>query len=1075
MCTVALESFLATDTNRHHVDGFDHLLRHSLPEIIGVYGTFTSVLDGKKFEVRLTDVVSSPTCTTVSECYTFGLNFLVCIRARLTLYVDGAETSHATLPIAHLPAMTGRTVLAGSTYTDNEPFSGLFITKGKCRTIPPTKNIVHNTPVLTSDRKTTKIQIRSSHPGKVYRSTSTLDMAIDKLGTIRCHLPFQTSATHIRVLLLALGATHQDILGAIRRIAGSRYDAGLFYPLEVSLQFDHPEIATADDAILSISRQLHKTDPAAGLAMLRNEVLPHIGAEFRPKWQYLCLCATQLYLCHLGKVPARDRDEYALSHITTSADHLGSLFRLLFIAHMRTCGKLLRRAIGASGVASVCLEKVYGEHRLSARLISAVSSGNWSTIRKGVSINLVSNNYDAIEAQLRRVSSSLVTTSGNHTAPRNVAPDQYGFICAASTPDGETTGLIYELAITASISPPVAEVASLNLLLRSRLARHLQAVDAWLLSPRAADMYQYLDASGGWSGCTDDPTALVDGILRLRRRGGISPYVFVERNDAARTIRVTHESGVLYRPLLIRGRQQDIRPGMGFGRLVAEGIVEFVSPAQQASLCRIAVSPGHVTAETTHIELTQASFLGKLAASVAFVTGQQGPRLAYSTLQRRQIITGGQKRYRGANETNQLWNTNRPLVRTRCAQALPETASIHRNVPVVLAFLAMPQNQEDAIIVKQGTLDRGAFRMSDSREYQSEASASSAGSQSASKFERPVHATARRTTSYEHIEDNGLPLPGTRIPGGDVVIGKTITTRSSSAARTSDISTCTKQGDTGVVTRSESLNLPTGQRVRVQVTVSRRPEVGDKFTSQYAQKGVIGAVWQDADMPFSERTGMAPDLVVSPLSMTSRMTMSSLLEALCGKAMCTAGDYDLGLDHQDYQGSNTRYHKVFESELVRHGFCHDGTETFIDGRTGRSIDASVFVGVVDYYRLVHIASKKIHARSTGPRDPITRQPRDGRRFGGGLRVGEMESAALAAHGGAYALRERFREMSDMFEIYVCSACQLTCDDVCPDINYHYCRRCRSTETVRAVRVPFTFLVLTLELFATGIVTKLQVE
>jgi DNA-directed RNA polymerase beta subunit len=265
--------------------------------------------------------------------------------------------------------------------------------------------------------------------------------------------------------------------------------------------------------------------------------------------------------------------------------------------------------------------------------------------------------------------------------------------------------------------------------------------------------------------------------------------------------------------------------------------------------------------------------------------------------------------------------------------------------------------------------------------------------------------------------------------------------------------------------------MPNGTRIRVVVTSTRIPDVGDKFTSQYAQKGVVGGIWEDVDMPFSMQTGIAPDMIVSPLSMTSRMTMSSMLEALCGKTVSVTGDYAEGLDDQDYQRSNQRYQQRFEKLLCQHGFAGDGTECFIDGRTGDRIKARIFVGVVEYFRLVHIASKKIHARSTGPRDPLTRQPRDGRRFGGGLRIGEMESSALAAHGSSRVLQERFRELSDSFEIYVCSDCQSTCDDVCREVEYHFCRRCQSDVSVRSVLVPFTFLVLTLELLSTGIVTK----
>jgi DNA-directed RNA polymerase II subunit RPB2 len=856
----------------------------------------------------------------------------------------------------------------------------------------------------------------------------------------------------------------------------------------MSLENDGVELQTQLEAIMFVSGVFGKTIQSTGMNVLKSELFPHLGPDFTEKLYYLSMCTVQLFLFKNDLVAATPRDNYAMSQIITSAGHMGSMFRLLFIAHIRTCGKLLRRMINKD-VTTVDVSKVYGEHRISSRVMSAVASGMWSTIRKGVSINLNTNNFDAIESQLRRISSSLATTSGNHTIPRNVMSDQYGFVCAASSPDGESTGLIYELGLTATISPPVVSAESLNLVIQDVLGHLLVPTTAWLGMVRDPDVpsdfgsYLYIDVHGSWSGCILQPHAFVRGFLALRRSGSISPFAFIERHTDFRTIRITYQEGILCRPLLVYhpGEPHPICETDSLNRLIARGLVEYVSPAEQSTLCQIAVSLETCTEVTTHVELTQASFLGKLASSVAFATGQQGPRLAYSTLQRKQIITGGTKRFRGANETNQLWNNHRPLVRTKTAGLLPEAVSIQRGVPVVLALMSLPQNQEDAIIVKRSTLQRGAFMMSDNREYTSEAPPPCPTR--SETFERPDTVISKKNVSYDCIGETGVPLVGTKIPGGSVVIGKTRLLKRTSisknevtalSSRKCDISTCTKKSDDGVVTQVDRANMPNGTRIRVVVTSTRTPDIGDKFTSQYAQKGVIGAVWEDVDMPFSTQTGISPDMIVSPLSMTSRMTMSSMLEALCGKSVSISGDYDIGLDDQDYQKSNRRYQEKFEAVLRAHGFSGDGTEQYIDGRTGVPIKARIFVGVVEYFRLVHIASKKIHARSTGPRDPLTRQPRDGRRFGGGLRIGEMESSALAAHGSSRVLQERFRELSDSFEIYVCATCQSMCDDVCRDIGYHFCRRCQSDTSVRSVLVPFTFLVLTLELLSTGIVTKFLV-
>ena len=1091
---------VSADTNAHHVLSFDNLLSVHLPDIVQGYGKVTIMVKNTRYTLQITAIRSSPTRPTTTECHTMGLNYLFCVRGTLSLLCEDVLVNTTRIPIAYIPMMTGRSVLSNERDALTEPFSGLFLSKGKCRTIPPTKSVLFNIPLLAVKNEVHTLQVRSAHSDKIFRSTSTFDMSIDDMDVLSCRLPFQPTAVTLRVLVLALGGDPEHFVALMARIAGPHYHEALFCGLRVGLVYDHRDVQTQTDGILFVSRLFGKTTESTGTNVLRNELFPHVGTDFGPKLAYLCMCSVRLFLFHKGLVAATVRDAYSVAQITTSAGHLGSMVRLMFIAHMRTCGKLLRRMLNKpTGGTLLDLAKVYGEHRLSSRIMSAVASGTWSTQRKGVSISLTSNNFDAIESQLRRISSSLATTNGNHTGPRSVMNDQYGFVCAASSPDGDATGLIYELGLTATVSPPVNDVPSLNLLLSLLLSQWIVPRPSSgspsgppsgpLLTPSSGPpsgplltpwTALYIDASGSWAGCLTDAVAFVAAFRVLRRTGRISPFVFIEHHLDFPRVQVTYQEGILCRPLLVCSTDQEEMPDndVPLARLLATGMVEYVSPAEQSTLCHIALGPAHRTPQSTHVELTQSSFLGKLASSIAFATGQQGPRLAYSTLQRKQIITGSTKRYRGATETNQLWNTHRPLVRT----TLPESSEGCRGVPVVLAMLAMPQNQEDAIIMKRSTLERGAFTMSDSREYTSEIIHTASGK--IDRFERPHSIINKKTVSYEYVQENGLPLRGTFVPGGSVIIGKTRSVKRESlckddelttATKRCDISTCTRVDDAGIVTHVERSEMPQGTRVRVVVTTTRVPEVGDKFTSQYAQKGVIGAIWDDVDMPFSMCTGVSPDLIVSPLSMTSRMTMSSLLEALCGKSVSVSGDMSAGVDDQDFAAGNRRYQVRCEQILREHGFAADGTESFVDGRTGEPIQARVFVGVVEYSRLVHLASKKIHARSTGPRDPLTRQPRDGRRFGGGLRIGEMESSALAAHGSSRVLQERFRELSDAFEIYTCTTCQLLCDDVCTDVNYAFCRRCQSNESVRSVLVPFTFLVLMTELLSTGIVTKLHVD
>jgi DNA-directed RNA polymerase beta subunit len=919
-----------------------------------------------------------------------------------------------------------------------------------------------------------------------------MDIFLDFVGIVKCKLPFMPTLVHLKILVLALGGTIPEFCDHVRHIAGDRYDPDSFRGFELAMQEDHLDIINTQKAILFISGLHGRAITSTGLNVLRNEVFPHLNSpssgddklNFQRKTEYFALCVVQLVLHRGGKIQSDLRDDWALNQVVTSSHHLGSLFRLLFIAHVRTCGKMFRRYImktTSSSTVQVDITKIYGEHRLTARVIGAVASGAWSTIRKGVSISVTGSSYDAIESQLRRVSSSLVTTDGSHTVPRNVTNDQYGFICAASTPDGESTGLIYELGLTATLSPPIWHPEYIEEILDAACSSLIKTPG----QTGGAQTFAVIYPTGRWGCSTTQPENFIARVLHLRRTGSLSSFVFLSIDHARRTIHIRAEEGIVCRPLLICDalhKYKGILPGTTLSRLLIDGIVEYVSPAEQTTLCVIALSLDSVTPRSTHVEITQASFLGAMASTVPFATGQQGPRLAYYTSQIKQIISPEIKRQRGATGSNQLWYPHRPLVRTQVAEVAPPPGlSACRGIPLVIAMMALPDNQEDGIIMKRTIFERGAFVASSTREYVSETLTPNATTQD--RFERPPDTICRKNISYDHIQKDGLPSVRSYIPGGGVVVAKTKSVRRASVSTNSnemvftkcDVSTLSRRDEGGVVKSTMIAQMQKGRRATVCVETTRQSDVGDKFTSRYAQKGVLGGIWNEEDMPFSTQTGLSPDVIVSPLGMTSRMTMSALLELLVGKGVCVSGDISLGIDDQNYEQSNRILQQKFEKILVEHGFSGCGTEQYVDGRTGEIIKARVLTGVVEYNRLVHLSSKKLHSRATGPKDPLTRQPVDGRRSGGGLRTGEMESAAMSAHGAAFMLQERFRELSDAFEICVCGTCGLLSDDICSEINYAFCRGCHSDTSVRSVMVPFTFLVMSLELLSTGISTHFHLK
>jgi DNA-directed RNA polymerase III subunit RPC2 len=247
--------------------------------------------------------------------------------------------------------------------------------------------------------------------------------------------------------------------------------------------------------------------------------------------------------------------------------------------------------------------------------------------------------------------------------------------------------------------------------------------------------------------------------------------------------------------------------------------------------------------------------------------------------------------------------------------------------------------------------------------------------------------------------------------------------------------------------------------IKMQVRHTRRPEVGDKFSSRHGQKGVCGIIIDQEDLPFSDH-GMVPDIIMNPHGFPSRMTVGKILELLTGKASIMEGQLAYGTAFSEDRIQET------SDLLVKHGFSYCGKDYMTSGTTGEPLQAYIFFGPVYYQKLKHMVLDKMHARSLGPRAALTRQPTEGRSRDGGLRLGEMERDCLIGYGASMLLVERLMLSSDVFTVSICERCSLLS-------NPSWCQHCKSSGPISSLNIPYACKLLFQELQAMNVVPRLK--
>jgi DNA-directed RNA polymerase subunit B len=1005
---------------------------------------------------------------------------------------------------------------------------GYFIIGGTERTLITLEDLAPNRVMVEYNEKYgSAVEIAKVFSQKDgYRALTLVEKKKD--GMVMVSVPVASGSIPLVALMKALGMESDAEI--YETIVSDEAMANIVYAnIENSLDkknFPPNGYHTKEDAILFLERNF-----AAGQAkeyrtkkvesILDRSLLPHLGdteADRMKKAIFLGRIARSVLELSLKKRKEDDKDHYANKRLKLSGDLMEDLFRTSFSSLMKDLKYQLERNWGRKK-SELNISSSIRPDLLTHKLLHALATGNWVGGRAGVSQLLDRTSNMSAMSHLRRITSSL-TRSQPHFEARDLHPTQWGRLCPSETPEGQNCGLVKNAALIIDVSEGFPE-ADVKWMLK----------ELGLGSVKDEGHGTRVYVNGDLVGTHKDAEKLVSELRDRRRYGLISPGINVRHDTEMKEVIINCDEGRLRRPLMIlkdgrtmitRKHIEGIREGkVSWNDLFREGIVEWVDAEEEEDAlvlvdaydvprrcehCHHSLSPmdadwinpgkdesavlrckwcggdvtvpSKITKQHTHMEIDPMVILGVASGIVPYPEHNSAPRVTMGAGMAKQALGIPAANYRIRPDTRGhiMHYPEVPMVQTQTMEFMGYNHRPAGQNFCVAVLSYHGYNIEDALVMNKSSVQRGLGRSSFLRSYRAEERRYPGGQEDHFEIPSPDIMGARADASYASLGEDGLISPESAVTGSDVLIGKTSPPRF--LEEETDFLTPQKRRETSVTVRpgekgyvdsvmvTESEN---GSRlVRVKVRDERIPELGDKFCSRFGQKGVVGRLVDQCDMPFTAE-GVTPDLVVNPHGIPSRMTIGHVLEMIAGKVGSMEGRV---VDGTAFSGENE---ESIRDGLVRNGFSNNGKEIMYDGRTGRMIQTEVYTGVIFYEKLHHMVSGKMHVRSRGPVQILTRQPTEGRSRQGGLRFGEMERDCLIGHGAAMVIKDRLLDESDGTQQYICGNPNCGHIAIMDRHGSLYCPVCKNNSTIYLVQTSYAFKLLMDELLSLGVAMRLQLE
>ena len=1018
-------------------------------------------------------------------------------------------------------------------YTGECPMDcgGYFIIKGSEKTVLGQERAAENRVYCFDGKNTTKwnwfAEIKSVPDFKCI-SPKQIEMMIASKNNgfgnaIYVSIPRIKQPIELFVLFRALGVPNDKKVCEyiVLDIGSDKYNEVLQF-LQASI-IDANKYLTQEDALRHITASVAYTpmnmDKEAGskkkrefaLDVLNNDLFPHCKT-LTQKLYLLGYMANKLIQTNFGWKPPDDRDSYLNKRIDLTGTLLNNLFRNYFNKLVKEMQKQVVREINNGSWRSTedyeniinmtNIYKIMKSTTIENGITRALSTGDFSikqanSTKVGVAQVLNRLTYMATISHLRRINTPL-EKSGELIAPRKLHNTSCGMLCPVETPEGQSIGVVKNISYMTHITIPTNSAS---------LYEYVEPYILKLEDGNSTDFYDQIKVfvNGAWVGIAKDPMELYLAMKDKKYKGIINIYTSIAFDFKIGEIRICSDGGRLTRPLLKVENEKAVitldiidrlkRGELEWNDLLVEckldkSVIEYIDPEEQ-NLAMIAMKTKKSYLQDvnkkiiySHCEIHPSTMFGVLASCAPYPDHNQAPRNTYQTAMVKQAIGVYALNFDNRMDKSSyvLSYPSRSLVDTRLMNfiqlnRIPSGCQVHVAIASFTGY-----NQEDSILINKGSIDRGLFSATIYHTEKDEDKNIIRDEIIRCKPD-PTKTKCIKFGNYNKLNSQGFIPENSLVENRDIIIAKIVPIKENrndptKVIKYEDQSKSFRTTEETYIDKNYTGRNGDGYNfAKVRVRTFRKPVIGDKFASRSAQKGTIGNIIPENDMPFT-KDGMRPDIILNPHAIPSRMTIGQLKETLLGKVLL-----ELGLFGDGTSFGNLSV-KTITEELQNLGYESYGNEVMYNGMTGEQMDTSIFFGPVFYQRLKHMVNDKQHSRAIGPMVNLTHQPAEGRSRDGGFRIGEMERDVLCSHGMTKFTRERLFDVSDKYSVNVCKKCgMIACYNdgdknrmySNADFSIHLCKTCGNKTDFALVEMPYANKLLFQELQTINVVPRIITE